>query len=132
MREFIDDFKKFMMRGNVLDLAVAVIIGAAFNQVVNSLVKNLIFPIIAAIGGKPNFNDLTVKVGKGVVLYGTFITDVVNFLIIAFTIFVIIKAVEKMQTLRRRAPEEDEETLTDEARILLEIRDELRAQRSTS
>jgi large conductance mechanosensitive channel len=90
------------MRGNVLDLAVAVIIGIAFNAVVSSLVNDVIMQLIAAIVGKPNFNALTVTVGSGIIHYGRFLTALVNFLIIAATLFVIIRVFEQLQ--RRQAP----------------------------
>ncbi len=102
MNKMLKDFRDFVMRGNVLDLAVAVVIGAAFNAVVNSLVNDIIMPIIAAIFGKPNFDALTLSVGDGVVSYGKFLTAVVNLLIIAATLFVIIRAFEEMQKRRRK------------------------------
>jgi large conductance mechanosensitive channel len=137
MRALLDDFKKFIMRGNVLDLAVAVIVGAAFNSVVQSLVKNIINPLIGFIFGKPNFNDLVLnlscstnsngmKTCKGAIAYGTFITDVINFLIIAFSVFVIIKTFERLQKLRKGTMEEEAEPLTVDQEILAEIRDILR------
>ncbi len=105
------------------------VIGLAFQEVVNSFVNDVLMRFIAALVGKPGFQDLVWDVGDGRVLYGAFVNAVINFLIIAAAVFVIIKAFETMQSLRRGAPEAEEEPLTDEARILLEIRDELRAQR---
>src|SRR5439155_8875115 len=101
-----EDFRKFVMRGNVLDLAVAVVIGVAFNAVVNSLVNDVLMQIIAAIVGKPNFDALTFTVNGGIIYYGRFLTAVINFLIIAATLFVIIKAFEEMQKRRRGAGED--------------------------
>lgn len=129
MKELWEDFKKFLMRGNVLDLAVAVVIGLAFQQVVTSFVDDVLMRFIGAVVGKPGFQDLVWEVGDGKVLYGAFINTVINFLIIAAAVFVIVKAFEKMQSLRRGSPEAEEDDLTDEARILIEIRDELRARR---
>ena len=128
MKQFWDEFKAFIMRGNVLDLAVAVVIGAAFKTVIDSLVNDVITPFIGAIVGKPNFNSLTFKVGKGVIGYGSFLTNVVNFLIIAAAIFVMIKTFEKLQTLRQRdaASEVDTPAPSDETVLLTEIRDLLR------
>jgi large conductance mechanosensitive channel len=138
------DFKSFIMRGNVLDLAVAVIIGAAFKTVIDSLVNDVITPLIGAVVGKPNFNDLVVNlrgcrsvknvngafvtVCKGTVRYGNFLTSVTNFIIIAAAIFVMIKAFERLQRIRRRQAELEAENpvLTDEAVLLTEIRDLLR------
>ena len=125
----LDDFKKFIMKGNVLDLAVAVVIGGAFGLLINSMVRDIIMPIIGAVVGEPSFTDLTFKVGDGVVAYGSFLTLLVNFLIIAFVLFLMIKAFEKMQGMRGAATEEAE-PLTVEGEILAEIRDLLKAQRS--
>ncbi len=123
----IEDFKKFIFQGNVIDLAVAVIIGAAFGAVINSFVNDIITPIIGAIVGKPNFNDLTFKIGDGVVAYGNFITVVVNFLIIAAALFVVVRTYETMQARRGKGVEAA--TPSDEVVLLTEIRDTLRAPR---
>lgn len=132
----LQDFKKFMMRGNVIDLAVAVVIGAAFNAVINALVTFIINPIIAAIFGKPDITgvgNITLResdAGDAVLSIGGFLQEVLNFLIIGASLFVIIKAFEKMQERRRRGdvPEEDTPTPSDEAVLLSEIRDLLRSQ----
>jgi large conductance mechanosensitive channel len=126
MDQLWQDFKKFVMRGNVLDLAVAVIIGLAFNAVVNSLVNDVIMQIVAAIVGKPNFDNLTFTINGGIIYYGRFITAVINFLIIAATLFVIIKAFEEMQKRRRGAGADVDEEKSDEVVLLGEIRDLLR------
>jgi large conductance mechanosensitive channel len=133
------DFKAFIMRGNVLDLAVAVIIGASFKAVVDSLVNDVITPVIGAVVGKPNFNSLVlnlrgcstnskgVRTCNGTVAYGSFLTSIFNFLIIAAAIFVMIKTFEKLQNLRKRDGEEEESPLaSDEVVLLTEIRDLLR------
>lgn len=86
----LDGFKKFIMRGNVIDLAVAVVIGAAFTQVVNAVVDGLINPLLAAIVGKPNFDDLTITIRDSAIMYGTVITAVINFLLVAAAIYFII------------------------------------------
>lgn len=125
MKGLLSDFRKFIMKGNVLDLAVAVIIGIAFNAVVNSLVNDVVMQIIAAIFGKPNFDDLTFTIGDGIVYYGRFLTALVNFLIIAATIFVIVRAFEELQK-RRRGTEEELEDRPEEIVLLSEIRDLLR------
>jgi large conductance mechanosensitive channel len=113
----LQDLKKFLLRGNVIDLAVAVIIGIAFGAVVLSLVNNVIMPVIGAIFGKPNFNDLTFNIGDGVVAYGRFITAVVNFLIIGTALFLIVRAADHFFTREKKPTEVD---------LLTEIRDELR------
>jgi large conductance mechanosensitive channel len=144
VKQLWEDFKSFIMRGNVLDLAVAVIIGAAFKAVIDSFVNDVFTPFIGAIVGKPNFNELVlnlrgcndkkqatgkvVSVCKGTVHYGNFLTQVTNFLIIAAAVFVMIKAFERLQAIRRREAELEAENpvLTDEAVLLTEIRDLLR------
>ena len=95
-----DGFKKFIMRGNVMDLAVAVVIGAAFTGVVNSLVEDIINPILAAIVGKPDFSDLTITIRDSVITYGTFITAIINFLLVAAAIYFMI--VKPMNTMMAR------------------------------
>ena len=122
MKDLLNDFRKFIMRGNVLDLAVAVIIGIAFNAVVNSFVNDVIMQIIAAIFGKPNFDNLTFTIGNGVIYYGKFLTALVNFLIIAATIFVIVRAFEELQK-RRRGTDEELEDAPEDIVLLTEIRD---------
>jgi large conductance mechanosensitive channel len=126
MEKLLKDFRDFVMRGNVLDLAVAVIIGVAFNRVVTSLVNDILMQIIAAVVGEPNFNGLTFTVNGGIIYYGRFLTAVVNFLIIATTLFVIIKAFEEMQKRRKGAGEDAAEDKSDEVVLLSEIRDLLR------
>ena len=124
MHNLLKDFRGFVMRGNVLDLAVAVVIGVAFNAVVNSLVNDVLMQIIAAIVGKPNFNALTFTIGEGVIYYGRFLTALVNFLIIAATLFVIIRSFEELEKRRRRGEVEvPDEEKTDEVLLLTEIRD---------
>lgn len=132
MQRFWEDFRAFVMRGNVLDLAVAVVIGVAFNAVVNSLVNDVIMQAIAAIFGKPNFDKFTWTVNDTAIRYGTFLTALINFLIIAATLFVVIKAFEEMQKRRRRGGVDDvpEEEKSDEVVLLGEIRDLLRERRA--
>lgn len=127
MNKLLKDFRAFIMRGNVLDLAVAVVIGIAFNAVVNSLVNDVIMQIIAAILGKPNFNNLTFTLGDGIIYYGRFLTALVNFLIIAATLFVIVRSFEELQKRRRASGELAQEEVSDEVVLLAEIRDLLRA-----
>jgi large conductance mechanosensitive channel len=118
------------MRGNVLDLAVAVIIGAAFNAVVQSLVKNVILRLVGAIAGKPDFSSLFFTINKSQIAYGQFITDVLNFLIIAASVFLIVRVFQSLQDLRRKGevPPEEVPAPTDEALLLAEIRDLIAAQ----
>lgn len=96
MRRMIAEFKAFAFRGNVIELAVAVILGLAFNRVVQALVNGVLMPLIAAIFGQPNFNNLYISVGEAKVRYGLFITAVVEFLLIALALFFIVRAVNRL------------------------------------
>ena len=126
----LQEFKKFILRGNVLDLAVAVVIGAAFKAVVDALVESIVMPIIGIVGGKPSFDAYTITINDSVIKWGTFVTAVVSFLIIAATLFVVIKSFERLQSLRKQAAdtEEQNEPLTVGEELLAEIRDLLKAQ----
>ena len=106
-----------------MDLAVAIIIGTAFVAVVNAFANGILLAFVAAIFGKPNFDDLTFTVGNGVIKYGTFLTAVVNLLIVAAAMFLVVKAVNHLSNLRKREEEESGE-LT-EVELLTEIRDAL-------
>ena len=99
-RGLVDEFKAFILRGNVLDLAVAVVIGAAFGAIVTSLVENIITPIIAAIGGQPDFSTLTFTINNSEFRYGAFINSLISFLIIALVVFFFI--IKPMNTLMAR------------------------------
>ncbi|RMC25532.1 MULTISPECIES: large-conductance mechanosensitive channel protein MscL [unclassified Lactobacillus] len=92
----LKEFKQFIERGNVIDLAVGVIIGGAFTNIVNSLVKNLINPLIGLFIGRIDLSNLMFKVGNASFKYGEFINTVINFLIIAFIVFLLVKAVNKV------------------------------------
>lgn len=127
----LDEFKKFILRGNVLDLAVAVVIGTAFNAVVTAFVENIVMPIIGILGGEPTFDAYVATVNGSQIRYGTFLTAVVSFLIIAASLFVIVKSFQKLQDLRRSdasvdGVDEDQPTLTVSEELLAEIRDLLR------
>lgn len=93
----LKDFKKFILRGNVVELAVAVVIGAAFTGIVNALVKDLVTPLIAAIGGKPDFSNLFFTINNSRFMYGDFLNAVVSFILIAAVIFfLVVQPVNKM------------------------------------
>jgi large conductance mechanosensitive channel len=119
-------FRQFITRGNVVDLAVAVVVGTAFTAVVQSLVKNIFTPLIAAIFGKPDFSGLTFRINRSVFHYGSFLNDVITFLSIAAVIyFVVVFPLAKFNEMRRRGEVEEPDTpaVSDEARLLTEIRD---------
>lgn len=92
----LKEFKEFAMKGNVIDLAVGVVIGAAFQKIIDSLVNDIIMPLIAALLGKVDFSDLAFMIKDTPIKYGNFITEVINFLIIAFSIFLAVKYVNKL------------------------------------
>ncbi len=119
----IKEFKEFIMRGNVIDLAVAVIIGAAFTAVVNSFANDILMQIVAAVFGKPDFSDLTFDLGEAVIRYGAFITVLINFLIVAAVVFLVVKGINRLQNLRTK--EEEEELEETEVELLAQIRDSL-------
>jgi large conductance mechanosensitive channel len=104
----LKEFRDFLFRGNLLDLAVAVVVGAAFTQVVNAFVKDIITPLIAAIFGKPNFNDLTFTINHSQFNYGTFFNAVLTFVLVAAVLFfLVIKPVNHMMRRLGRVPEEE-------------------------
>ena len=122
----IKEFREFIFRGNVVDLAVAVVIGAAFGAVVTSLVEDIFTPLIAAIVGKPDFSDLTFTINSSRFLYGDFINALIAFLSIAVVIFFfVVKPLNALAARRKReAPEP--EAPADDVRLLTEIRDLLK------
>ena len=119
------EFKQFISRGNVLDLAVGVIIGAAFGKIVSSLVDNIIMPLVGLAIGGINFSGLTFKIKDATIAYGLFIQNVVDFLIVALCIFIFIKIINAF--FRKKKEEEPAPIVkSDEAILLEEIRDLLK------
>lgn len=100
----IKEFKEFIAQGNVIDLAIGVVMGGAFGKIVTSLVEDILMPIIGLLLGGLNFANLSIKVGDAQVMYGNFIQVIVNFLIIAFCIFLIVKAINKFKRPAEVAP----------------------------
>lgn len=117
----IKEFRDFISRGNVMDLAVGVIMGAAFTAIVQSLVKNLINPLIGIFLGRVDLSNLVVKVGGATFRYGTFIESIINFLIIAIVVFLIVKAMNKLMKKRDEEPEEEPED-TKEAEMVMYLK----------
>jgi large conductance mechanosensitive channel len=103
----IQEFRDFLFRGNIIELAVAFVLGVAFAAVVNSLVDNLVMPVIAMIIGKPDFSDLTFTINDAVFRYGAFITDVIQFVAIAAAVFFFIVKPTQVMIARRKAPVEE-------------------------
>lgn len=126
MKTFVEDFKKFAMKGNVVDLAVAVIIGAAFGKIVSSLVDNIVMPLIGVLIGGVDFSGLAVEVGDATVMYGVFVQSVIDFLIIALVIFIAIRALSKLEQKEEAPAEPKPVEPSEEVKLLREIRDNLR------
>ena len=130
--KLVDEFKAFIMRGNVVDMAVGVIIAGAFGKIVSSLVNDILMPIIGMIIGNVDFTSLEIKIGEpvegaeqAVIKYGMFIQEIVNFLIIALCIFVFIKVVTSLQKKKEEEPAPAPEPTKEEV-LLTEIRDALK------
>jgi large conductance mechanosensitive channel len=125
------EFKEFLLRGNVVDLAVAVVIGAAFGAMVSALVRDILTPIIAAVFGQPDFSTLHFTINDSVFAYGDFLNAVITFASIAFVVFFfVVKPMNWLIERRRKNATVDEDSLSDEAKYLAEIRDLLAAQQS--
>lgn len=123
----LKEFKAFLLRGNVVDLAVGVVIGTAFGAVVSSMVKDIITPLIAAIGGKPDFSGLTFTINHSQFLYGEFLNALVSFVIMAAVIFFFV--VKPMNVLMQRVAKGKEEVPAKDPQLVVleEIRDALQA-----
>ncbi|NLM73605.1 MAG: large-conductance mechanosensitive channel protein MscL [Clostridiaceae bacterium] len=129
MKKFLEEFKSFSMKGNILDLAIGVIIGGAFSKIVSSLVEDIIMPIISLIIGKINIAEAGIKLtedikGNPVILkYGTFAKNIIDFLIISMSIFIFVRILNRF---KRKDEEKKEELRSTEAKLLEEIRDILK------
>lgn len=125
----LNEFKTFAMRGNVVDMAVGIIIGAAFGKIVSSLVNDIIMPPIGMLMGGVDFSNLAIALGEGEeaasINYGVFINTVLDFLIVAFAIFMVIRAMNKMKKKEEEKPAEPPKK-SDEVQLLEEIRDALK------
>ena len=121
----LKEFRDFINRGNVVDLAIAVIIGGAFGAIVTSLVNDIIMPLVGVIIGGLDFASLSIQVGDAMIMYGSFIQAIVNFLIIAFVLFLIVRSLNKLQKQQEEAPAPPPEPPAEE-KLLTEIRDLLK------
>ncbi len=135
LKRFVGEFKTFISRGSVIDLAVGVVVGGAFTAIVNALVNSILMPIIGMILAGINFAELTVRIPWGnnpVINFGAFISAVITFLITAFCVFLIVKLVNALQNIRKKEEaveeEEKEEAVAADIALLTEIRDLLKAQ----
>lgn len=127
----LKEFRDFAMRGNVLDLAIGFVMGAAFTAIVNSMVNDLIMPLVGIVLGGLDFTGLTITVGSASITYGNFIQAIINFLIIAFVLFLIVRSVNKLtesQAKEETAAPPPEPTA--EEKLLTEIRDLLKEKQS--
>jgi len=125
MSKFVQEFKSFAMRGNVMDMAVGVIVGGAFGKIVSSLVDDILMPIVGSFTGGVDFTNLVVRIGEANIKYGMFIQNIIDFLIIAFCIFLMIKGVNKLSKKREEQPAAPPAP-TKEETLLTEIRDLLK------
>ena len=116
MKALLDEFKDFLMKGNLIELAVAFVMGLAFAAVVNSLIENLVMPIVAAVVGKPDFRSLTFTIHDSVFRYGSFITDVIQFVAIGAAVFFFIVKPVQLVLARRGGRDAEEEAPSDEER----------------
>ncbi len=119
------EFKEFISKGNIFDMAVGVIIGGAFGKIVTSLVNDIIMPLVGIIIGGHDFTGLVAKVGDAEIAYGTFIQNIVDFLIVALCIFIVVKAMSRFKKKEEAAPEAPAEP-SEEVLLLREIRDSLK------
>lgn len=126
----IKEFKEFISRGNVVDLAVGVIIGGAFSTIVSSLVNDILMPIIGMILGGIDFTNLSITIGDAKIMYGSFIQHVIDFLIVAFCVFIFVKFINELSRLGHKKnkveTKEKVEVVETELDVLKQIRDELK------
>lgn len=126
MKKVVKEFKEFIARGNVLDLAVGVIIGGAFSSIVTSLVNNILTPILGLILGGVNFSNLAITFKNTRIEYGAFIESIIDFLIVAFCLFIVIKFINKISNLKKKEEKKVEPKKSEEVLLLEEIRDLLK------
>ena len=127
MKKFISEFKEFAIKGNMLDLAIGVIIGGAFNTVVKSIVDDVIMPFVGILLGGKDFSQLSLKIGEAQIKYGMLIQNLVNFLIIAFCLFIVVKAINSLKRKKEVVEEKVEEAKkAEDIALLEEIRDSLK------
>jgi len=121
----LKEFREFALRGNVIDLAVAVVIGAAFTAIINSLVNDIIMPLVGVILGGLDFTTLAITFGDANITYGNFIQAIINFIIVAFVLFLVVRSINRLQKKKEAAPPAPPEPSAEE-KLLAEIRDLLK------
>ena len=102
----LKEFKEFALKGNIMDLAIGVVIGGAFQKIVTSLVQDIIMPFVSTITGKVDFSDMMINIGSASIKYGNFITAIINFLIIAFSIFLVVRYINKLNKITENIGED--------------------------
>ena len=122
----LDGFKEFIAKGNVIDLAVGVIIGSAFGKIVTSIVNDILMPLIGIVLGGVNLSTLSFRIGKAVVSYGSFLQNVIDFLIIALCVYFMVNAINKFTNKFKKEEKKEEAKKSDEVLLLEEIRDLLK------
>ncbi len=131
--KIFNEFKEFISRGNVIDMAVGIVVGGAFTSIVNSLVNDILTPVINMLTGKADVSDLSVQIGSATLNYGLFIQAIINFLIIAVAVFALVKAVNTVRNLSVLKKKEEEEAAAPagptQEELLAEIRDLLKAKK---
>ena len=125
MKKFLEEFKQFITRGNVMDMAVGVIIGGAFSAITGSLIDDIIMPLLGIFTGSISFAALAFEVNGAVIAYGNFIQAVLNFLVMAFVVFCLVKGLNKLHRKKEEAPPPPPEP-SNEEKLLTEIRDLLK------
>ena len=131
MRNIIKEFKDFINKGNVVDLAVGVIIGTAFSKIVTSLVNDLLMPLIGVIIGGLDFTNLSITIKDATIMYGSFIQNIIDFLIIAFCVFMFVKFINKISRKKEEPKKEEKPKKDDQIILLEEIRDLLKENKKT-
>lgn len=127
----IKEFKQFIARGNVVDLAVGVIVGSAFGKIVTSLVNDILMPIIGVILGGIDFSSLTLKFKDATISYGMFIQNVIDFLIVSFCVFIFVKIINEISKIgHKKVEEKKEEKIENELTVLKEIKELLIMQKT--
>lgn len=135
LKNFLGEFKSFVERGNVIDLAVGVVVGSSFSKIVSSVVDDLLMPLIGVIIGGIDFSNLSLKIGDASIKFGSFINNVIDFFIVAFCVFVLVKFINRFTKKKEKEEIKEEEKneikKSEEVLLLEEIRDELKKNNKT-
>lgn len=129
MRSFFSEFKTFIARGNVMDMAVGVIVGGAFSNITTSLINDIVMPLLGILTGSMSFARLEVNVGPAIITYGNFIQAVLNFLVMAFVVFCLVRTINRFHRKKEAAPPPAPPAPSNEEKLLAEIRDLLKKER---